>query len=314
MTMERQYVSPRDHIGNILNVLAEKNDKIVVIDSDLASSVTTNKFQEKNSGRFFEMGIAEQNSMGVAIGLATEGFIPFYVNFAIFSTGTVWTQLRQACYANLNIKIIGTHPGMDNGPDGASHHALEDIALTRVLPNLKVFNPIDINDLKGAIIRALEIDGPVYIRTARDIVPKVYPEEVGYMEGTADLLENDGDDLLLIFEGTAAKQAYDGFDVLREKGYKCKLMNIRSIKPVDKESIVREAKAVKGIITVENHTVNAGLGGIVSEIIAEEGIGIPLRRIGVQDQFTESGKTEDVKIKYGLCGNEILKVVEKLKL
>lgn len=312
--MDRQYVSPRDHIGNILNVLAEKNDKIVVIDSDLASSVTTNKFQEKNSGRFFEMGIAEQNSMGVAIGLATEGFIPFYVNFAIFSTGTVWTQLRQACYANLNVKIIGTHPGMDNGPDGASHHALEDIALTRVLPNLKVFNPIDINDLKSAITRALEIDGPVYIRTARDIVPEVYPEEVEYMEGTADLLENDGDDLLLIFEGTAAKQAYDGFDVLREKGYKCKLMNIRSIKPVDKEGVVREAKAVKGIITVENHTVNAGLGGIVSEIIAEEGIGIPLRRIGVQDQFTESGKTEDVKIKYGLCGNEILKAVEKLKL
>lgn len=314
MTMDRQYVSPRDHIGNILNVLAEKNDKIVVIDSDLASSVTTNKFQEKNSGRFFEMGIAEQNSMGVAIGLATEGFIPFYVNFAIFSTGTVWTQLRQACYANLNVKIIGTHPGMDNGPDGASHHALEDIALTRVLPNLKVFNPIDINDLKSAITRALEIDGPVYIRTARDIVPEVYPEEVEYMEGTADLLENDGDDLLLIFEGTAAKQAYDGFDVLREKGYKCKLMNIRSIKPVDKEGVVREAKAVKGIITVENHTVNAGLGGIVSEIIAEEGIEIPLRRIGVQDQFTESGKTEDVKIKYGLCGNEILKAVEKLKL
>ena len=314
MIMDRQYVSPRDHIGNILNELAEKNEKIVVIDSDLASSVTTDKFQVKNSGRFFEMGIAEQNSMGVAIGLATEGFIPFYVNFAIFSTGTVWTQLRQACYANMNIKIIGTHPGMDNGPDGASHHALEDIALTRVLPNLKVFNPIDVNDLKGAIKRATEIEGPVYIRAARDIVPEVYSEEVDYVEGKVELLENDGDDFLIIFEGTAARQAYDGFDILRGKGYKCRLLNIRSIKPVDREGIVREAENVKGIITVENHTVNAGLGGLISEIIAEEGIGIPLRRIGVLDKFTESGKTEDVKRKYGLCGNEILKAVEKLKL
>ncbi len=312
--MNKKYISPRDHVGEILNEIAERDSRIIVIDSDLASSVTTNKFQEKNKDKFFEMGIAEQNSMGVAAGFATEEFIPFYVNFSIFSTGTVWTQLRQVCYAKLNVKIIGTHPGMDNGPDGASHHALEDIALTRVLPNLKVFNPIDINDLRGAIKRAVEIEGPVYIRVARDIVPEIYMKEIDYKEGAADLLENNGNDLLLIFEETAAKQAYEGFELLSRNGYKCKLMNIRSIKPIDKKAIITESKAVKGIITIENHTVNGGLGGIISEILAEEGIGAPLKRIGVQDTFTESGKTEDVKRKYGLCGEEILKTLKEFKL
>ena len=306
-----EYISPRDYRGDILLELGEKNDKITVIDSDLASSVTTHKFQQRFPERFFEMGIAEQNSLGVTAGLATEGFIPFYVNFAIFSTGTVWTQLRQSCYANLNIKIIGTHPGMDNGPDGASHHALEDIALSRVLPNLKVFNPLDLEDLKAAIKRAIEIKGPVYIRVARDIVPVIHKEPLIFKEGVSELLFNEGNDYLLIFEGTAAKQAVEGFELLKEKGFKNKLLNIKSIKPLDKEGILNEVKNMKGIITIENHTVNAGLGGAISEMIAESGMGVPLRRVGIQDTFTESGKTGDVKQKYGLSGEKVLETVEK---
>ncbi|MDO5088258.1 MAG: transketolase C-terminal domain-containing protein [Leptotrichiaceae bacterium] len=305
-----EYISPRDYIGDILIKEAEKNNKIVVIDSDLASSVTTHKFQKKFPERFFEMGIAEQNSLGVTAGLATEGFVPFYVNFAIFGTGTVWTQLRQSCYANLNIKIIGTHPGMDNGPDGASHHALEDIALTRVLPNLKVFNPIDLEDLKGAIKRAVEIKGPIYIRVARDVVPVIHEKEIDFNEGNSEMLFNEGNDYLLIFEGTAAKQAIEGFELLKEKGYKNKLLNIRSIKPVDKKAVLKEAEGMKGIVTIENHTINGGLGGLISEIVGESVVKIPLRRVGVQDKFTESGKTEVVKEKYGLSGKSIVEIIE----
>ena len=308
-----EYISPRDYIGEILIKIAEENEKIMVIDSDLASSVTTNKFQEKFPKRFFEMGIAEQNSLGVTAGLATEGFIPFYVNFAIFSTGTVWTQLRQSCYANLNIKLIGTHPGIDNGPDVASHHALEDIALTRVLPNLKIFNPLDVEDLRGALKRAIKIKGPVYIRVARDIIPVIHKNSVDFKEGTAEMIFNEGNDYLLIFEGTAAKQAVDGFQLLKEKGYKNKLLNIKSIKPIDKKTIFNEAKNMKGVITVENHTINGGLGSAISEIMAENAVGIPLRRIGVQDVFTESGKTADVKRKYGLSGEKILEIIELMK-
>ena len=143
MTKNYEMISPRDFIGEILCDLAKENEKIVVLDSDLSSSVTTNKFADKFPERFFEMGIAEQNTMGAATGLALEGLIPFYVNFAIFVTGTVWTQLRQACYAKANVKLIGSHPGMDDGPDGATHHALEDLALSRVIPNLTVMNPVD---------------------------------------------------------------------------------------------------------------------------------------------------------------------------
>ena len=293
-------VSPRDFIGEFLIEFAEKNEKIVVIDSDLSSSVTTNKFAEKFPERFFEMGIAEQNSMGVTTGLAFEGLIPFFVDFSIFVTGTVWTQLRQACYSNANVKIIGSHPGMDNGPDGATHHALEDIALSRVLPNLTVLVPADTFELKDMIKKALEINGPVYIRTARDVVPLYNKEETDFEIGRAQLVFNEGNDIALIFEGTAGKQAFEGFELLKEKGYKCKLINIRTIKPIDKEIITETVKNVKGIITVENHTVYGGLGSAVAETAGTVKHEAVLKYIGVNDTFTESGKTADVKKKYGL--------------
>ncbi|CAM3500918.1 transketolase family protein [Pseudostreptobacillus hongkongensis] len=303
--MVYNYTSPRDHIGDILNEIAEANDKIVVIDSDLSSSVTTNKFQAKYPNRFFEMGIAEQNSLGVTSGLATEGFIPFYVNFSIFCIGTVWTQLRQACYAKLNIKLIGTHPGMDNGPDGASHHALEDLALSRSLANLTILNPIDLEDLKAAINKAIEIEGPVYIRVARDIVPILHEENISNYDLKIETIFNEGNDYAIIFEGTAAKQALDGFELLKKEGYKNKLISIKTIKPLDKEGIIKEISNVKGVLTVENHTLNGGLGSVISEVIAENALGVKLKRIGVKDTFTESGKTVDVKKKYGLDGENV---------
>ena len=301
-----ELVSPRDHIGDILIEFGNIDKRIVVIDSDLCTSVTTNKFGDKFPERFFEMGIAEQNSMGVTTGLALEGMIPFYVNFSIFAVGTVWTQLRQACYTRANVKIMGTHPGMDNGPDGASHHALEDIALSRVLPNLTVLIPSDTFELKEAVKKALEIKGPVYIRVARDIVPLYNKENVNFEIGKAQMIFDEGDDIAVIFEGTAAKQAFEGFELLKEKKYKCKLVNIRSIKPIDKIMIRELGKKVKGIITVENHGIYGGLGSAVAEVLAEENHSAVLKYVAVNDTFTESGKTAEIKEKYGLTKEKVL--------
>ena len=314
---EYKLISPRDYIGDILIEFGKENKKIAVIDSDLSSSVTTNKFAEVFPERFFEMGIAEQNSMGVTTGLALEGMIPFYVNFSIFSTGTVWTQLRQACYMKANVKVIGTHPGIDNGPDGASHHALEDIALSRVLPGIKVLIPSDTFELKVAIREAVSMDGPVYIRVARDIVPLYNNENVDFKIGKAQMIFDDGNDIAVIFEGTASKQAFEGYKMLKEKGYKCKLINIRSIKPIDRQMISNIGKAVKGIITVENHGIFGGLGSAVAEVLVQESNAAIVRNVAVNDTFTESGKTSEVKEKYGLCKDKIcekaMEIFEELK-
>lgn len=312
MTKNYEMVSPRDFIGEILCDLAKENEKIVVLDSDLSSSVTTNKFADKYPERFFEMGIAEQNTMGAATGLALEGLIPFYVNFAIFVTGTVWTQLRQACYAKANVKLIGSHPGMDDGPDGATHHALEDLALSRVIPNLIIMNPIDKADLIACIKKATEIDGPVYIRCARDIVPTIHEEKSNFELGKIEKIFDDGNDYAIIFEGTVAKQALEAYEVLKEEKYKNKLVSIGSIKPIDKEGLLKIASEVKGIVTVENHTINGGLAGVVSEILMENGVSVKFRRVGVMDKFTESGVTKDVKAKYGICKEHIIEVVKSI--
>ena len=312
MTKNYEMVSPRDFIGEILCDLAKENEKIVVLDSDLSSSVTTNKFADKYPERFFEMGIAEQNTMGAATGLALEGLIPFYVNFAIFVTGTVWTQLRQACYAKANVKLIGSHPGMDDGPDGATHHALEDLALSRVIPNLIIMNPIDKADLIACIKKAIEIDGPVYIRCARDIVPTIHEEKSNFELGKIEKIFDDGNDYAIVFEGTAAKQALEAYEALKEEGYKNKLVSIGSIKPIDKEGLLKIASEVKGIVTVENHTINGGLAGIVSEVLMENGVSVKFRRVGVMDRFTESGITKDVKAKYGICKEYIVEVVKSI--
>lgn len=312
MTKNYEMISPRDFIGEILCDLAKENEKIVVLDSDLSSSVTTNKFADKYPQRFFEMGIAEQNTMGVATGLALEGLIPFYVNFAIFVTGTVWTQLRQACYTKANVKLIGSHPGMDDGPDGATHHALEDLALSRVIPNLIIMNPIDKADLIACIKKATEIDGPVYIRCARDVVPTIHEEKSNFELGKIEKIFDDGNDCAIVFEGTTAKQALEAYETLKEEGYKNKLVSIGSIKPIDKESILKIASEVKGIVTVENHTINGGLAGVVSEILMENGVSVKFRRVGVRDKFTESGVTKDVKAKYGICKERIIEVVKSI--
>ena len=309
--MEYKEVCLRDKIGEFLCEFAENDNRIYVIDSDLAKSTKTLIFKDKYPNRFIQAGIAEASAVSIADGLASEGQIPFYVNFATFVTGTAWTQVRQSAYANSNVKLIGTYVGMDNGPDGASHHANEDIALMRMIPNMKILVPSNVKELKQAIKIAIDYDGPVYIRATRDVVPDIELEKDAEV-GKSIIVEDDGNDFALIYEGTTASLAYKSFEVLKEKGYNGKLINIFSIKPLDESLINNLASTVKGIVTLENHSILGGLGGAIAEVIAKRSIHAPIKYVGVEDVFTESGKAVDVKAKYGLNIQNIVERVEEI--
>ena len=309
--MAEEMICLRDKIGEFLCEFAKEDNRIYVLDSDLAKSTTTLKFEKEFPERFVEAGIAEASAMSIATGLAAEGQIPFYVNFAIFVAGTAWTQLRQAAYANLNVKMIGTYAGMDNGRDGASHHANEDLALVRSIPNVKVLVPSNVKEMKEAIKIAIDYDGPVYIRVARDNVPNVEFSTSAEM-GKSNIVEDLGNDFALIYEGTSASIAYKSFDALKEKGYKGKLINVFSIKPLDKKLIDTLASTVKGIVTIENHSVIGGLGGAIAELLAQKPNHAPIAYIGVEDVFTESGSATEVKEKYGLNVENIVAKVESV--
>lgn len=309
--MEQKMICLRDKIGEFLCEFAEKDNRIYVIDSDLAKSTKTIEFEKTFPKRFVETGIAEGSAMSIAAGLAEEGQIPFYVNFAIFVAGTAWTQLRQAAYANLNVKMIGTYAGMDNGKDGASHHANEDLTLVRSIPNVKVLVPSNEKEMKEAIKIAIDYNGPVYIRVARDNVPDVEFETTAQI-GKANVIEDNGDDFALIYEGTSANIAYKSFEALKQKGYNGKLINIFSVKPLDIDLINKLAYQVKGIVTIENHSIIGGLGGAIAEILAQKPNHAPIRYVGVEDVFTESGSATEVKEKYGLNVENIISKVEEI--
>ena len=309
--MEEKMICLRDKIGEFLCEFGENDDRIYVIDSDLAKSTKAIEFQNKFPERFVEAGISEASAMSIAMGLASEGQIPFYVNFAIFVSGTAWTQLRQAAYANSNIKMIASYAGMDNGKDGATHHANEDLAIVRAIPNVKILVPSNKKEMKEAIEIAIEYNGPVYIRVARDVVPDV--EFDGEPEiGKSTIVRDNGNDFAIVYEGTAAGIAYKGFEALEQKGYKGKLINIFSIKPLDIDMINMISNNVKCILTIENHSIIGGLGGAISEILAQKKSHAPISFIGVNDVFTESGSATEVKEKYGLSVENIVNNLEEM--
>ncbi len=309
--MMNKEICLRAQIGDILLEIGD-DERIFVLDTDLAKSTTAIKFGQKYPERFLEMGIAEQSTMSVSTGLAIEGKIPFYISFALFTTGTVWTQLRQACYSGANVKIMGTHPGVDDGPDGASHHANEDLALTRTLPTMTVLVPSSLEELRDCMKLAVSHEGPMYIRVSRDTVPILDLPHIPVEIGKAITKYDDGNDLAILYEGTATKAAYEGYLQLKEAGYKCKLINMMSIKPIDKELLQKLFKTVKGIVTVENHTVLGGLGGAVAEVMAQGNDHCKLSMVGIEDVFTESGGLATLKEKYGICGDNVKKHGESL--
>ncbi|HBC7342250.1 TPA: transketolase [Citrobacter koseri] len=296
--------APRDEIGNALLTLKAKGYPIVVIDSDLASSTRTEQFQKVWPDAFFEMGIAEGSAMSFATGQALEGNIPFYVNFAMFVTGTAWTQLRQACYAKANIKLVGSHPGMDDGPDGASHHALEDLALTRVLPGITILTPADAEEVEAAFEQAVNIHGPVYIRVAREPMPVRDKSVVPRVTDIAAVADS-GNDFAILYEGTVLEQASAGYEQLCSEGKRGKLIHVATLKPFNRQRFLALIADCPHIATIENHTINGGLGGQVAEVLAEEASGIRLTRLGTHDTFTESGNSRQLKEKYGISASAL---------
>jgi transketolase len=302
--------STRDAYGDALVTLGEEKKEVVVLDADLSVSTKTNKFANKYPERFFNAGCAEQNLIGTAAGLAITGKIPFSSTYAIFSN-RAWEQIRNTvAHDNLNVKIAVSHAGLTNGPDGASHQSLEDIALMRVIPNMTVIVPADAIEAEKAVISEAYRAGPAYIRLNRVKTPIFFDEDYEFRNGKAVRLM-DGQDLTIIATGTMVSKALDAAKRLREKDISACVLNVHTIKPIDKESIINSAKETGAIVTVEEHSVHGGLGGAVAEVLVEN-YPVQMKIIGVNDKFGESGEYDELIKKYGLTSRNIVKSTKEL--
>lgn len=303
--------STRDGFGEAMFELGKKNKDVVVVSADLAESTRVHHFAQQYPSRFVEVGVAEQNMMGIATGLALEGKIPFASSFGAFSPGRNWDQLRvSVCYSNANVKIIASHTGLSVGPDGASHQALEDIAITRCLPNLVVLAPSDFRETKLATIAAAKHRGPVYIRFARHKSPIINTNEAPFVIGKANVLIS-GEDVTIVSAGPILHEALLASQELYKYGIKAEVINSASIKPLDKTTIIRSVKKTKHLVTVEDHQVAGGLGSAIVEMLAEN-YPVPTKLIGVRDTFGESGNTYKLWDKYKISHPHIIHAVLKL--
>lgn len=291
--------SPRDVLGEILVELGRKDSRIIVLNTDLASSTKTKKFQYEFPERYYNLGICEQNMMSLAGGLASEGCIPVASTFAVFATGRAYDQIRQCiAYSGNNVKIAATHPGLAVGGDGATHQALEDISLMRTLPNMVVLAPFDEVETRKAVEKAIEYEGSVYIRIGRAEVPKIYNENYSFEIGKGSVL-NEGTDITVISHGIMTYYTLLVAEELLKEDISLEIINMASIKPVDKELIVSSARKTGAIVVVEDHSIYGGLGSTVAEIVVDNNL-VPVKIIGVKDTFGESGNTKDLYRKYGL--------------
>ncbi len=300
----------RDAYGEALVELGKKYDNIVVLDADLSGSTRTSKFAKEFPERFFNMGIAEQNMMVTAAGFAITGFIPFVSTFAIFATGRAWEPIRQSiAYSNVNVKIVASHAGITVGEDGGSHQAVEDIALMRVIPNMHVFVPADGVETKQIVEKILEIDGPCYVRTGRSKVPIIFDESYNFEIGKG-VIVREGKDVSIIATGIEVYESLQAAEILSQDGIEVEVVNMPSIKPIDKELILSEAKKTGKIVTVEEHSIYGGLGGAVAEVLTG---GKPARQkiIGIKDRFGTSGSAAELIKYFGLDANSIAEEVKK---
>lgn len=297
-------IATREAYGNAIAELGKINDKIVVLDADLASATKTGVFKKTCPDRFFDMGIAEADMIGTAAGLATCGKIPFASTFAVFATGRAYDQVRNSvAYPHLNVKIAATHAGVTVGEDGATHQAIEDIALMRVMPNMTVLCPCDETETKWTVEEAAKIDGPVYIRLGRSKAEDVYDSNAKFEFGKGNVLK-EGTDVTIIATGMLVIEAIRAAEMLKEKGIMARVIDIHTIKPIDKDIIIKAAKETKGIVTAEEHSIIGGLGGAVSEIVTEY-CPTKVLKVGVNDSFGRSGKASELLNKFGLTADNI---------
>lgn len=305
-----QMLYARDAYGEALIELGKKNKDIVVLDADLSSSTRTARFGQKFPERFFDLGVAEQNMMGVAAGLASCGKIAFVSTFAIFGSGRAWDQVRNTiCYNKLNVKIVVTHGGITVGPDGASHQAIEDIALMRAIPNMTIIVPCDAPETKDAIFACAQYRGPVYVRLGRPKVPTVEKKDK-FKIGQVRVVR-EGKDLTIIACGIMVKLAQDAAQVLAQEGKEVRVVNMHTIRPLDKKAIIESARLTKRIVTCEEHLINGGLASAVAQVLAEN-IPTPMASIGIKEQFGQSGEPAELIKEYHLSCADIIQACKKL--
>ncbi len=303
-------VATREAYGKALLELGRKNPSVVALDADLSGSTKTKVFGKEFPERFFNVGIAEQNLMGIAAGLSLGGKIPFASTFAVFATGRAWEQIRQSiCYPGLNVKIVASHAGITVGEDGGSHQSVEDISLMRTIPGMTVIVPADGVETSKAIMAMGEYAGPTYIRVGRAKTEVIYDDSYGFRVGKANVLKK-GSDVTVIACGVMVPEALRAAEELLAEGISAGVINMSTIKPLDADAVIEAAKGSGAIVTAEEHSIIGGLGSAVAEVISEA-CPVPLVRLGIKDVFGTSGKPDDLMEKYGLTASDIKKAAKE---
>lgn len=307
--MKEEKIATRQSYGEALAKLGKENENIVVLDADLSTATKTNIFASEFLDRFFNMGISEQDMIGTAAGFATCGKIAYASTFAVFAAGRAYDQIRNSiCYPNLNVKICSTHAGITVGEDGATHQMLEDIAMMRILPNMTVLSVSDDIQTKWAVKEISKIKGPVYLRLSRMATAVIYDENQKFEIGKAVQI-GEGTDATIIATGDVVCEAIKAKEELEKQGINIRVVDMHTIKPIDRETIVRCSKETKKIITIEDHSIIGGLGSAVCEVLSEE---YPIRvtRMGIKDKFGKSGKAEELLKYFKLTSKDIIDEVK----
>lgn len=303
-------IATRQSYGEALVSLGKENDQVVVLDADLSGATKTNLFAKEFPKRFFNVGIAEQNLMATAAGLSTFGKIPYASTFAVFAAGRAYEQIRTSiCYPNLNVKICATHAGITVGEDGATHQMLEDLSLMRTLPNMMVLSTSDDTQTRWAVKEIAKIQGPVYLRLCRLATPVIYDEGEKFEIGKAVQI-GEGTDGTVIATGVTVAEAIQAKEELAKEGIQIRVLDMHTIKPIDREAIVKAAKETKKIVTVEDHNIIGGLGSAVCEVLAEE-YPTKVTRMGIHDCFGKSGPAEALMKEFGIDQTAIKQQFEK---
>ncbi len=297
----------RQSYGEALVELGKENENVVVLDADVSTATKTEFFAKEFPDRFFDMGIAEADMIGTSAGLSTCGKIPYASTFAIFAAGRAYDQIRNSiCYPKLNVKICATHSGVTVGEDGATHQMLEDISLMRTIPNLIVMSTSDDTQTKWAVKEIAKIKGPVYLRLARLKVPVIYDENQKFEIGKGIQI-GDGTDGTIFATGVTVSEALKAKEILKSKGINVRVVDIHTIKPIDKDLIIKSAKETKKLISIEDHNVIGGLGSAISEVLTDE-YPVKLTRLGIKDTFGMSGKADELMSHYKINANNIVEL------
>ena len=295
----------RQSYGEALLELGKENEKVVVFDADLSTATKTNLFAKVFPNRFFDMGIAEQNMISTAAGMATCGKIPYSSTFAVFAAGRAYDQIRNSvCYPKLNVKICATHAGITVGEDGATHQMIEDISLMRTLPNMTVISTSDDIQTKWAVKEISKINGPVYLRLSRLATPIIYDENQEFEIGKAVQI-GEGTDATIFATGVTVSEALKAQEILKQEGINIRVVDIHTIKPIDEDVIVKCAKETKKLISIEDHNVIGGLGSAISEVLTQE-YPAKLIRLGINDTFGKSGKATELMKYFGITADNIV--------